>query len=910
MSGDTEINYDTQVGVIAEQNVVVENTGSTNDNATLEINTDGDGIETLNLEASGGNHLTFGADAGGIDTLNLNVADGADLHLVGDAAGIETLNIAGTDELNLTSGAPSNFGNLANLDTTGYSGNLNQEEAGVNLDISGSEVLESVLTGAGDDVITANVDNFGALAGEPITDVVTTVDLGDGNNRLILRDGTTALSSINAGELSLLDFSVNQVDNAQTLELINVWLSNNATLNLAGVNDLETLELRGFNYSGSNNNDLTIQGGPDDLTINATAAVSAANANFNMKGGLLTVNDVANLTVNADNNLAIDGGLKGDALATLVLNAENDVELDITTGAVVGEELDALTSIVVDAGADADADVTINDVNGSLTTGLISLDSISVTAQDDATLELNGTNDALASAQAALVVAQDDEVAAQTALATAVSNVGLAEGALVTAQSGQDAALLAQIAAAQAQGVAQGVFNAAEIAQQTAQTTFNGAKSADEAAEELVTTTATDLTIAQGILSDFNAYLAAFTFASGSGAANVSKLTAYILAKNDFSTDQKNALNALIPAAIDFDTQTEFDNYLTAASGSLSADLEIGTLTTASDNAVAAQALTAAELATATTDLGTANATLATATTDLGAANAALATANDDLDDANDKVSDKIGELFEAQILRDNAETTLTAAQEALLAAQAAVDDAQAEGTGFEALETVTVVAEDGDADVELTDVYGAVALDVTAGDDAWIDLDNTNVTSITVTAANDDDTIVNHVEISVEGNTVGNSSLQTITVNSDTAEITLADDVDSLRTLDVSNVATNVSVDASAADFGTLAAGDSVEYLIGATDTVTIDSNINAAETFSFVGDDIGNVVINDFVEGNGADHDIIDLSGFGITQISGLTIVDGGTGAEITAAAFDGTIELTGVTAADIEAGNFLFA
>src|SRR5690606_11153544 len=103
------------------------------------------------------------------------------------------------------------------------------------------------LTGDSDDVITADVDNFGDIT------TPTTVDLGQGENRLILRDGF----SISAGELSSLDFTVNTVDNAQTLELVNVDLNGTASLGLDGVSALETLELRNFDCNG---NDLSING--------------------------------------------------------------------------------------------------------------------------------------------------------------------------------------------------------------------------------------------------------------------------------------------------------------------------------------------------------------------------------------------------------------------------------------------------------------------------------------------------------------------------------------------------------------------------------------------------------------------------------------------------------------------------
>lgn len=237
------------------------------------------------------------------------------------------------------------------------------------------------------------------------------------------------------------------------------------------------------------------------------------------------------------------------------------------------------------------------------------------------------------------------------------------------------------------------------------------------------------------------------------------------------------------------------------------------------------------------------------------------------------------------------------------------------EGEGFEALETISVIAESGDADVELTDVYGAFTLEVVAGDDAWIDLYNTEVTTVTATAAD-------HVDIDVAGDTIGNRSLTTITVTSDSANITLEDDLSSFDVLDVSNVAINVTVDASGADFGSLALGEFITYEIGATNdgdnaTTDVDFTANVArEVFSFVADDIGNVVITDFTWGNDpVAGDRLDLSAFAsnagqlvFSDVAGdLVITDLAGGLSD----FGGSITIVGAAgdAADVAAFNIIY-
>ncbi|MFA7556918.1 MAG: DUF4214 domain-containing protein, partial [Hydrogenophaga sp.] len=84
----TNVNYGTEVGAIETQNVEVSNVGSEDGNVALFIDTDGDGIGTLNLTASNGTNLFFDVDAGGVETLNLDVADGVELVLNDDADGI------------------------------------------------------------------------------------------------------------------------------------------------------------------------------------------------------------------------------------------------------------------------------------------------------------------------------------------------------------------------------------------------------------------------------------------------------------------------------------------------------------------------------------------------------------------------------------------------------------------------------------------------------------------------------------------------------------------------------------------------------------------------------------------------------------------------------------------------------
>jgi hypothetical protein len=295
-------------------------------------------------------------------------------------------------------------------------------------------------------------------------------------------------------------------------------------------------------------------------------------------------------------------------------------------------------------------------------------------------------------------------------------------------------------------------------------------------------------------------------------------------------------------------------------------------------------------------------------------------------------------------------------------------------GTGYEALETVTVNGGD-DATANLTDVYGHFALDVNAGvgatddvggavtHDATVKLLNTDVTTVTVTAP---DTAT----VTIGGNTTGASSLtsvdvtandahiqigtgdldanntgpigndfhslQTVTVAGNSAEVTLGGvgvgigaseggNLSAFQTLDVSQVATKVTVDTSTAHFGD---GQLVTYDIGATQdgdhsTTDVTFTANAArESFDFVGSDIGEVSINDFTTGaDPATGDRIDLSHFANIHSAGDLVFTDSNGASaggdlvITAlhdSDFSGSITLVGMAdhAADVSAFNIIYA
>lgn len=200
-------------------------------------------------------------------------------------------------------------------------------------------------------------------------------------------------------------------------------------------------------------------------------------------------------------------------------------------------------------------------------------------------------------------------------------------------------------------------------------------------------------------------------------------------------------------------------------------------------------------------------------------------------------------------------------------------------GVGFESLTQANVLAA-ANATVDLEDVYGDFELNVAAGEDADVDLINTQVAEVTVSAGGE-------AEVFIGGDTVGAQSLTTLTISSAEADVDLNDDIGSLRLIDISGVTEDAVVNSADADFD-VGPGDAVEYLIGYTvdddddvpasiddDDVFIVANEDNGEVFTFVGDDIGFVRLGDEDIANGAfEHDDggqpidrIDLSSFGYT-------------------------------------------
>lgn len=802
----------------------------------------------------------------GIEDLNLVVSNGVRLILEGSVANVQGLDIDGDGALVLS--AEYDFPNLVSLDSTGYSEDLT-------LDVSGSTVLASVETAAGDDVITIN-----PLA----VDGGLSVDLGDGFDILEL-DG-----SFNSTGVTALDFTggVAGVENLAFEGLVS--LNGDAVLNLDGFDaDLETVWF--FEGLDGNGSELTLAESPvEDLRVNSTFIDWLD----------LDTGNVVNLEVNTSaGELDVDA-LAGDTLETIVLNQAGDgnLWLDVVGGV---DNLNALTSIEANASNEDTyntATVNIVDNSGSLTDGLEALESVSVTSDDDATLTMTGAESGIAAAQAAVDAAAMDVTDAQ-------ADVVAAEAAVDAAEAVEDAALVTQGVEQAELAAAQGVFDAAqavvdaETADVAAAQAVVDAETADVAAAQDAVDAAQDaLAAAQAEVAGFNAYLAAFDYDVDNGLltqgaaseANRADLETYLLANSELNSDQTNALIDLIPGFNllnpQFNSQAEFDNYLAAASAYLEGDYDIVGLTATLTAAQGVLATEQGELAAAQGVLATEQGELAAAEVVRDAAQVALDAAQGEFDAAVAAVGAAGAGVAAAEVLLAAAQQDLAEAQEALATAQANLAATSEDGTGFEALETVVVEAGE-QANVELDDVYGAFTLDVTSGADATVSVVDTGVTTITIVVGDaveyDDADAPTDFVFSGTDNAIvtleDNADLETVTLTGARTITNITGDHSSMTAVDLTGISEQFTVDASGAEF---AEGTNVFYLIGATSSEITNQNGDSSltlgggsveevrEVVTFTEADFGTVVINNFAASSADPNetDRIDLSDLGFTN------------------------------------------
>jgi hypothetical protein len=274
--------------------------------------------------------------------LNLLARGDNNLHLMGEIAEVSSMVIAPelstSNSGNLLLRGENDFTALETLTAATYDGNLD-------VDVSGSVLLESVVTGGGDDRVAIDLDAMGEAL---------SVDLGLGNNTLVLASGTQNAFEFNEGSYA----NIQRIEIAATTGLANVGVDG-----LANVGGLETLHF---------NNGIT-----SSLAFNSAVPDDPATelVNETMLGSPATLEVVVNGNIGQSmGSITLDSG----DIEDLPLSAEN-----LHIGEVVSNGLEVLA---IDATL-GDAALTI-DLDDSM---VDDLREVSVVSTGDATLEMTGT---------------------------------------------------------------------------------------------------------------------------------------------------------------------------------------------------------------------------------------------------------------------------------------------------------------------------------------------------------------------------------------------------------------------------------------------------------------------------------------------------------------------------------------
>ncbi|CAH1660783.1 conserved hypothetical protein [Hyphomicrobiales bacterium] len=270
---------------------------------------------------------------------------------------VENLTIDGDGDLNVRGNwFQQQWDSLKTLDASAMTGDLN-------IDLRGSEVLESVETGSGDDRVVVNGANFDGA------DIL--VDLGAGDNEF-------ALAKVyNHGDINDLDFTgTTLVGFDGNLEFVdNISLGGNATLDLDGIGEqVETLD---FTFVDGNGSWLTLANTVDVLTI---------DAEFGIEDLRLDAGNVTELTVKSfDGTIDLDS-LAGAALTTLKIETSDLVNGNVWLDVDGADDIAALQNVDVAAAANAavefDASAPSDDLNA--------LRNVNVVAGGDAYVEFEG----------------------------------------------------------------------------------------------------------------------------------------------------------------------------------------------------------------------------------------------------------------------------------------------------------------------------------------------------------------------------------------------------------------------------------------------------------------------------------------------------------------------------------------
>ena len=289
-------------GVPVVQTVITRSSGELDDPETPD-----DEAQAVELSINGGM----------VDTLNLLARGDNNLHLMGEIAEVSSMviepELSTSNSGNLLLRGENDFTALETLTAATYNGNLD-------VNVSGSVLLESVVTGGGDDRVAIDLDAMGEALN---------VDLGLGNNTLVLASGTQ----------NAFDFSEGSYANIQMIEIAaTTGLANVGVDGLANVGGLETLYFNnGITSSLAFNSAVTddpVTELVDETLLGSPATLEVAvNGNIGQSMGSITLDsgDIEDLTLSAENlhiGEVVSNGLEVLAIDATLGDAALTIDLD------------------------------------------------------------------------------------------------------------------------------------------------------------------------------------------------------------------------------------------------------------------------------------------------------------------------------------------------------------------------------------------------------------------------------------------------------------------------------------------------------------------------------------------------------------------------------------------------------
>ncbi|MCG5496042.1 beta strand repeat-containing protein [Ectothiorhodospira variabilis] len=378
----------------------------TDGNVKSSVNLDADGIEELTINSTGeSTNFVSLAGSDSIETVTANVD--ANLWIVSTGTA-ESLTAEGAGDLSI--GAVGS--DFESLDASGMTGDVN-----ANLRDSGE--IETVLTGAGDDVVALDIGSI-AFGAE--------IDGGEGENELVLdgagdveatmsRFQTLTLDDLSGG-VRIFGENLSDVSQIRLLEdseghAVQVYDLDAPTLDVETVGGQD-----GGNVSFFSEHDLTISTtasedtaedeGQDVVDRNFSAA-EATSLVFNVGEwtkytGEITANAAAEVTLNVATSEDDDdveqaefaGVLTANNAETVTVNAQGDLGGNTAITANAALELDftamgAFDGVTLNLDSAINGEITVGDAGDTITLNAESMEELTVNAGGD--LEFDGASD-------------------------------------------------------------------------------------------------------------------------------------------------------------------------------------------------------------------------------------------------------------------------------------------------------------------------------------------------------------------------------------------------------------------------------------------------------------------------------------------------------------------------------------